>query len=157
MTTWILIAHRSGARLFQKEGSEPPHELWSLDHPDGRLMNKEIDTDRPGRMGERTSTGHSSMKHEQTSKEHLAEAFAKDIAMRLDLARSGHLFTELVLVAEASFLGLIKSNLTAPTLAKVTRTFSKDLAHVPALELKAHLLEMSASSDEPSKAATAAH
>jgi protein required for attachment to host cells len=147
MTTWILVAHRSGARLFQHDdGGKPPQELWSIDHPEGRLMNREIDTDRPGRYGEVSSTNRSGLTHEQTAKEHVAETFAIELADRLDEGRTANAYDELILVAESSFLGLVKRKLTPATLSKVTKTFDKDLAHVPVLKLKQHLIDMTEAS-----------
>ena len=48
--TWILIAHRAGARIFENDG--PGTGLKHVDaiaHPEGRLEDKALGSDKPGR------------------------------------------------------------------------------------------------------------
>ena len=52
--TWILIADRSGARLFEQTREHMPIRLHTtFEHPAGRLREGEIYADRPGRVHDR--------------------------------------------------------------------------------------------------------
>ena len=49
-TTWILVAHRGGGRLFENSGPGTGLRLiQTIDHPQGRLKSGEINSDKPGR------------------------------------------------------------------------------------------------------------
>lgn len=138
--TWILVAHRAGARILEHDG--PGRELRLLDeidHPDGRKQESEIDSDRsgvlhgPGRIG-----GHATSKH-QSAPEHVAETFAHALAMKLRDGRNANRYAKLVLVAEPHFLGVVRDALDAGTAKVVTATVGKDLAAARTDELAAHL------------------
>ena len=48
--TWIVIAHRAGARIFENDG--PGKGIGHVDaiaHPEGRLENKALGSDKPRR------------------------------------------------------------------------------------------------------------
>ena len=46
-TTWILIAHRGGARLFEHTGRSAGLKLLQdIPHPEGRLKNQDINADK---------------------------------------------------------------------------------------------------------------
>ena len=56
--TFILIAHRSGARLFKQDHVHAPLALHTqFDFPKGRLQEGEINADRPGRCMEKKVRG----------------------------------------------------------------------------------------------------
>ena len=54
--TWILVAHEAGARLFANDGIGNGLALVeSIDHPEGRARDRDIDSDRPGRSFRKNS------------------------------------------------------------------------------------------------------
>lgn len=138
--TWILVAHRSGARLFENRGlGKGVTLLQHLDHPAGKLKNQEINSDRPGRSFDRSGLGRHAYSSEHEPTEHVAEQFAKQLAGLLDDGRNHQRFGRLVLVAEPRFLGTLRAALSSQTAALVTATVDKDLGNTEARDLAKHL------------------
>ena len=139
-TTWILVAHRGGARLFENPGPGQGLKLVeSFDHPQGRLKNGEINSDKPGRAFDSFGGGRHSMSKEHEPKEQLAIQFAKQLGDVLDKGRTGNHYGNLVLVAEPRFLGELRAALSSPTAALVSATIDKDLAGISERDLPGHL------------------
>jgi len=138
--TWILVAHRSGARLFENKGpGKGIALLQNLDHPAGKLKPQEIDSDKPGRSFDRGGLGRHAYSNEHTPTEHVAEQFAKQLAELLDDGRNQQRFARLVLVAEPRFLGNLRAALNAQTAALITATLDKDLGGTNDRDLPKHL------------------
>jgi len=141
--TWILVAHRSGARLFENRGPGKGLALvQSLEHPAGKLKNHEIDSDKHGRSFDRRGAGRHAYTAEQEPTTHVAEQFARQLAALLEDGRNRQRYAQLVLVAEPRFLGLLRPALSASTAALVQATLDKDLGGVEARDLPKHLEEV---------------
>lgn len=140
---WILVAHRSGARLFENKGPGKGLELLkALEHPAGKLRNGQIDSDKHGRSFDRRGGGRHAYTAEQEPTTHIAEQFAKQLAALLDEGRTQQRYAQLVLVAEPRFLGILRGALTASTAALVSATLDKDLGNAEQRELPKHLQEV---------------
>lgn len=138
--TWILVAHRGGARLFENRGPGKGLDLvQNLDHPAGKLKNQDIDSDKAGRKFAPRATGRQGVGHDQEPIEHIAEQFAKRLSELLDLGRCRQRYSQLVLVAEPRFLGNLRAALTPHTAAMVMTSLGKDLGPIETRELPRHL------------------
>ena len=127
--TWVLTANRSGASLFEMGGSSKAlRRLKDIPHPEGRLQNKEIGTDQPGRAFDSLGQGRHSMGTSNEPTEQLAMQFARDLATLLNKGRTTHAYDKVVLVAEPRFLGLLRAALDDNTAALVAKTVNKDLS-----------------------------
>lgn len=138
--TWILIAHRAGARIFENDG--PGKGLKHVDaiaHPEGRLENKALGSDKPGRSFDSHGPGRHALGKEHDPVETVAREFAHALAARLDAGRANNVYGKLVLVAEPRFLGMLRAALSPRTAALVSATIEKDLGHVADRDLAAHL------------------
>ena len=112
--TWILVAHRSGARLFENRGPGKGLDfLRNLDNPAGKLKNQEINSDKPGRSFDRRGRGGHAYASEQDPVAHVAQHFAKQLAELLNEGRVEQRYQRLVLVADPRFLGLLRESLPA--------------------------------------------
>ena len=137
---WILVAHRGGARLFEHEGREPEVTLHqALDHPAGRLKNREIGSDKHGRSFDRQGAGRHAYTTEAEPTEHVAAQFARQLASMLEEGREQGRYQRLILIAEPRFLGLLRAELSAPTAALVAAELDKDLGDIEARDLPKHL------------------
>ena len=140
---WILVAHRGGARLFENKGpGKGLSLLHDIPHPEGRLKNKDIGTDKPGRSFDSRGQSRHSLSKEQEPAAHVAEQFAKQLSAMLDDGRNQQRFAKLVLVAEPRFLGNLRAALSTPTAALVTATVDKDLGGVESHNMPRHLGEI---------------
>lgn len=125
--TWILVAHRSGARLYEKQDKKLTL-VQEIEHPEGKLKNQDINTDRPGRSFDRKGAGRHAMSSEQEATEREAIRFARQLAAILEDGRLHHRYAKLVLVAEPRFLGELRAALTPETDSTIRATLGKDLA-----------------------------
>lgn len=139
-TTWILIAHRGGAKIIEHKTPELTLKLTAeIDHAEGRLQEREINSDKPGRSFSSFDSQKHSVSNEESGKEHIKKQFARSLIERLE--KHAHLkdFEHLILVAEPHLLGLLREQLT-PTLKKTLKdSLDKDLAHTTMQELPDHL------------------
>lgn len=141
--TWIVVAHRSGARVFEQSGPGKGLEaVTTLEHPAGRLKNREIDSDKQGRAFDSHGTGRHAYSREQEPTEHVAAQFAREIAALLEDGRNGQKYDRLVLVAEPRFLGLLRAALSEQTASLVTATLDKDLGGIEDRDLPKHLQDV---------------
>ena len=137
-TTWIVAADASRARVLQVAGRKQLLEVESLANPEGRLQNREINTDAKGRFpGPDRPGGHSSGDEDHTV-EHYNELFAKRVGDYLDHARTQHRFDELVLVAPPKFLGALRKELGKEVEKLVADELPKDLSWFNARELESY-------------------
>jgi protein required for attachment to host cells len=140
MRTWIVVAHRAGARILEQPAPGRPLELVEeLDNAAGRLRNSEIDADRPGRAFDRFGGGRHAMEREESPHDRAAADFARKLADRVRAGRTDHSYGQVVLVAEPRFLGLLRGALDQPTADLVSGTIAKDLARVEVRDLGPHL------------------
>lgn len=140
--TWILVAHRGGARLFENKGpGKGLSLLHDIPHPEGRLKNKDIGADKPGRSIDSHGPGRHSLSSEQEPTAHVTEQFAKQLSTMLDNGRNQQRYGKLVLVAEPRFLGSLRAALSTPTAALVTATVGKDLGSVELHNMPKHLTD----------------
>lgn len=138
--TWILVAHRGGARLFENLGPDTGLKLVEdIPHPEGRLQNQEINADKPGRSFDSLGRGRHSMGKEIEPTEHVSQQFAKMLSEKLDLGRTQNRFSKLMLVAEPHFLGQLRDALPPHTAALVSATLDKDLIGIEDRDLPGYL------------------
>lgn len=138
--TWILVAHHSGARLFENDGpGKGLRALQEISHPEGKLKIQDITSDRPGRSSDSQGMHHSFGKELHDPKEHLTHQFVKHLAGILNEGRNQHRYTRLILVADPRLLGELRAVLDHQTAALVTATLNKDLMHIDERDIPQHL------------------
>jgi protein required for attachment to host cells len=103
-----------------------------IEHPEGRKRNRELDEDRTG----------DSFHHEHTSHQNVEERFVHDLARELERARVDGVFSDLILVAEPKFLGLLRHALDSTTAQRVVGSVAKDLAAIPAPQVAEHIADV---------------
>lgn len=143
--TWILVAHDAGARFFENDGPGTGLQLIEeVDHPEGRERDRDFDSDRPGRSFRKNAGDprRAAMSRSESPHERAVADFARDLADKLQHARTENRYDRLVLVAPPRFLGLLRSALDGPTSQLVTASLDKDLAAQKESELAEHLGEV---------------
>jgi protein required for attachment to host cells len=142
-TTWIIVAHRSGAEIFKTNGrSKTPKKLQTINHPEGRLKAGEINTDGPGHTFQSSGPGQHRLVPAQKATERVAEDFARSIADMLDKERSRQAFDALILIAPPRFLGRLREAFPSPMRSMVVASLGKDLAGVDERGLAKHLASL---------------
>ena len=127
--TWILVAHESGARLFENSGpGKGLHLRKTIEHPEGRTRDGDVDADRPGRSYGKVGSVRHAMSRERSPHDQAVAAFARELADMLKDGRTSDAYKRLVLVASPRFLGVLRGVIDGPTSALVVGSLDKDLA-----------------------------
>lgn len=141
-TIWIVVANRVTARIFAAESPLGAiDEIETLLHPQGRVPDEDLVTDKPGRTYDRAGPGRSATDPDTSQHEHEATVFAAEIAQTLAKARNEQRYGTLVIAAPPAFLGALRKALDAQTRNLVTLELDKDLAQFDARALRSHLPE----------------
>jgi len=156
MTTRILLADQSTARFYDIDQADAPLRLvGELTDPDSRLKDRDLKSDRPGRVYDHASTGtrrsavpHHSTGGEETPRRHGAQVFANRIVHELETAREARLFDRLVLIAGPQFMGMLRSAMSKHLTEVIGAEVLKDLLHAPESAVRAHLAETAFPSHE---------
>ncbi|MBV8157296.1 MAG: host attachment protein [Dyella sp.] len=139
---WIVVANRAAARLFQaSQPTGPLEELDAFIHPEGRLQEHDLVSDRPGRSFDRYGAGRHAEDPDTEATEQEATNFAVQLSRFLHKARCDRKFDTLVLVAAPAFLGALRERLDVPTRERITLEVDKNLVQRSAGEIRSHLPE----------------
>lgn len=140
-STWIVVANNSLARFFTAESqSSPLTEIEEMTHSEGRLHDREMTSDLPGKIKGEGGVGHA-FEQPTDPKKHEAEHFAQLVANHLEAAHNEHKFAQLLLVAEPSFLGLLRNQLSGQIRKLICFELDSNIATLSADEIRTHLPE----------------
>lgn len=136
----IVVADSTRARIFTADSAHSPLvEIETMAHPEGRLHDRDITSDLPGKdTGGNVSGGHAYQERTDPKKHELV-VFAKRVADHLNAARSANKLSNLLLVAEPAFLGELRMHLSTETSEKVVFELDKNLTHQTPEDIREHL------------------
>lgn len=124
---WYVVANRTEARAFESVDGKGFRPVMDLVHPEGALRERELNADRAGRTASSAAPDRRhALGNEHIAHEHRAIEFAKRIAMTLRKARTANSISELVLVAEPKFLGVLRNQLPKTVLSLVVHELGKE-------------------------------
>ncbi len=133
--TWILVANASQARIFARDGIRQELALVKeMTHPESRMKNAELVTDRAGYMPG-TGNGHGSKQPQTEPKQNEALHFAQELAHELNHGRCSQQFERIVLVAPPAFMGLLGEKIDDQTGKLVAEKVGKDYTQATEKEL----------------------
>jgi protein required for attachment to host cells len=138
---WVLVANHTHARLFEaeKRADGELHEIEVLSHPEGRMRDRELVSDAPGRAFDSAGLGRHAVSNSKELRHQGAERFAREIAHTLERGRQEGRFEKLYIVAEPAIVGNLRSAMSSPTLATVAGESRKNLVTCKAEEIRAQL------------------
>ena len=136
---WVIAADASRARIFTASTpSSPLVEIQTLTHPEARLHQGDLVSDRPGR--DRNSGGGShDMGHETDAKEEEAVRFAAYVCDTIEKGRISGKCDKLYIVAAPSFLGLLRKQKCESAKKITALEISKNLATHSAADIRKNL------------------
>lgn len=136
---WILVADSTRARIFTADtASSPLDEIDTLTHMEGRLHDREITSDLPGKIKSSGAGGHT-FEQPTDPKKHETDSFAHQVAGYLEDARNTNKFAHLIIIAAPSFLGLLRNHLPEHVKKQVALELDKNITGLTAAEIRSHL------------------
>ena len=138
----IVVADSTRARIFTADSTHSPLlEIETMAHPEGRLHDRDVTSDLPGKdTGAGGSGGHAYQGKTDPKKHELAE-FAKRLADHLDGARTANKLSSLLIVAVPAFLGELRAHLSSQTKELIVFELDKNLTHHSLEDIRKHLPE----------------
>jgi protein required for attachment to host cells len=137
--TWILVANASLAKLYENLGPNKGLKLVKeLIHPESRLKNSELVTDRPGSMAS-VGNGQGACQPQTIPKDHEAKVFAQELAQALYAGRTQNAYERAIVFAPPGFMGMLNSVLDHTTSLLITDRFEKDYTKSPEPQLRERL------------------
>jgi|SRR6056297_1163768 len=125
---WVIAADSAEARVFTREKKfSPLVEQQTLLHPESRLRGTELEDDRQGKTFSSHGYGQSDNQKPTDPKVREARDFARELSETINKARARGEFQHLQIVADPSFLGLLREHLDAETRECVERAVDKNL------------------------------
>ena len=138
-STLIVVADNCRARIFTAEApASPLEEIEALAHTESRLHDRELTSDLPGKIKGEGKMGHA-FEQATDPKKHEADVFAHYVAQYLDDAHDDKQFEQLLIIAEPSFLGLLRNQLSEQIKRLVCFELSKNITTHSTKDIRDHL------------------
>ncbi|WP_455375784.1 host attachment protein [Kaarinaea lacus] len=136
----VVVADSVVARIFTAETSRSPlSEIENLTHVEGRLHDRDLTSDLPGKFGGKFgSAGHSYTDTTDPKKHELSE-FARYIANYIESARKNNQISNLLLVAAPIMLGELRSHLSDETRKQIVLEVGKNFTANTAEDIRSQL------------------
>ena len=114
--TYVVAGDTAEARIFlTKSRFGAWTEIASLTNPEATTRERERVTDRPGRVFDSFGKGRHAMAPGETVRQHEIHRFAHQVGSYLNRAMTTGKFCNLVLIADPTFLGYLRRELSAVT------------------------------------------
>ena len=140
MKSVIVVADSTCARIFSSDSARPAlTEIETLMNPRGRLHEREITSDLPGKNKGHGGAGGHAFESRTAPKRHELNEFAKVVGEYINAAQKTNSFSNLLLIAEPSFLGELRTQLSNASTGKVVFELNKNLTHKSPAEISQHL------------------
>lgn len=128
---WYVVANRTDASIYTEERDTPFSFLKRVSDPLGKMMERNLDSDRPGRgFSSARKTGRGVTRHalDRTFKRHETAGirFARRVAQVIAEASWKHEFHELVLISEPRFLGYLRTELPLSVKKKIKKEIRRE-------------------------------
>ncbi len=125
---WVVVADASRARIFTaRTPADELTEQQTLTHPEGRLHEGDLVTDRSGRDRDSGGGGGHDMGHTADAREAEEDRFAIEVCDVLEQARVKDEIKKLHVVAAPHFLGMLRKHQSAALKKLVEGELPKNL------------------------------
>ncbi|MBA2367428.1 MAG: host attachment protein [Candidatus Protochlamydia sp.] len=138
MKKWLVVANSSLARIYKIEKMKSLVEVELLEHPESRLHNRDLNSDKPGRGFESVGHARHSLEPHSSPQQLEFNQFAKELSVYLENARNNGEFESLYIAASPTLLGLLRQCLDSNTAKLVKGEVDKDMTHMNPDEIMKH-------------------
>lgn len=133
--TWILVADRARARIFEAGAGDALTEVACFSEPDARAGPSTLTTHRLPTVNESVGSARHSIEPHTSLRDKITARFAHLLCEALEVGHNEGRFEQLVLVAPPRFLGALHASLGKALRARVVREIRHDLTALPARDL----------------------
>jgi protein required for attachment to host cells len=134
-----LIADRRTIRVFETSGGAAPSEVAVLRNPTAARHERDLVSDRPGRVINRASGAHQAYEPKKSAAEHAMQVWLRQVGPSIRELVQSRRTDGLVLVASSRMLPHLRRSLPVDIRRLVAREMSVDLTHASAADLKRRL------------------
>lgn len=138
-TTWVLVAENSRARLFHWKSLDVLDELRSFSHPESRLHEQDLFSDKRGRSFDSAGDGRHAQEAPTSARQHESKTFARGIVTMLEQCRSRNEYEKLFIMAAPHFLGQLREEMPSSLQKVVVQEVSKNLAQQSIDDIRRYL------------------
>lgn len=136
----VVVADSVLARIFTADTSRSPlNEIENLTHEEGRLHDRDLTSDLPGKNSGRNGAGGHSYSDTTDPKKHEQNEFARNIAAYIDNARRNNQLSSLIVVAAPTMLGELRTFLTDEAKNLIIREVSKNFINLSVADIRNQL------------------
>jgi len=141
-TTWILTAGNADAVIYASRGGKSDlSEHKRFEHPRGRMHDRELTSDLPGRAYDSSGKGRHAMEQSVDPKKHEAIIFAKQLSEYLHHACTTGTCNKLYIAAPPAFLGILREHYSTPVEQALALEVNNNLVSLGANEVRGHFPE----------------
>ncbi|MGQ0430465.1 MAG: host attachment protein [Gammaproteobacteria bacterium] len=140
----IVVADQSEARVYLADSGAPLKLLLEERNPTARLHDRDLVSDRPGRVFDRAARAgarrgavlHHATGGERKPRRQAAVAFARKVAAAATALCRENRCDRAILAAEPRFLGMLRRALPARFRSLIVTEVAKDWLHLPTAALR---------------------
>lgn len=137
---WVMVANSATARFFEAKSNKELKEVETMSHPESRLHNRDLVSDKPGRGFESAITMRHAKEPKTTPKTVEFENFAESLCHFLEEAHRGGKFSKLYIAANPSFLGILRQTIHKPEITQtIVAEYNIDMTQMHVDEIRKHL------------------
>lgn len=141
--TWVVVADKCQAKIFRMGKAHKLEEISHLQHPESGLHNQDLISSKPGRSFQSVGNTRSAYQPETEPKQIEAIKFANEIANVLYEASNKGEFKNLYIIADPSFLGLLRQHIHPQIQKHIVAEIAKELTSSNIETIEHHLSELS--------------
>lgn len=134
-STWILVADSSRARIFEVQDNDLLAQVTHLSHDAAQQPGHTLKTDGEGQFFGSGANG-GTAEPAVSPKMHEATLFAEEVNRYLAQGRNQQQFSELHVIAQPRFLGLLRNKLDEQIKSLVVEEIPKDLTKASSEEIQ---------------------
>lgn len=140
--TWVVVADKCKARIYRLVKFPKIEEIFFLEHPESRLRNQDLVTTKQGSSLQRGGTTRYGYQQKTEPRQLEAEKFATFLTNYLTTAERKGEFNRLYLLAEPSFLGLLRKHMSPEIQKTIVAQLAKDVTSSDLATIENLLLEL---------------
>lgn len=135
--TLVIALDSTRARVFRYIASKRSlEEITTLVHPENRLYDKDLSSDRQGYTFSSHGHGKKAFARSEDPKEHGFKLFVKEVSVYLKSSKSNNEFDQLIIIAGPKLLGALKKTLDNNIKKLITYELEKNIVKLSEAEIR---------------------